>query len=258
MVLNRNLSIKKPDVYYDCMCACGKLKIVAAAHLRSGHTTSCGCNKLEFLDLTGNIYGRLTVIKQDEDRHVLGKTRYWWCCCECGKIKSINGSSLKSGKILSCGCLKNKHGKYKTTEYHTWGNMLDRCININSLLYKSYGGRGIKVCNRWKGKKGFINFLEDLGKKPSSKHQLDRIDNDGNYEPKNCRWVTPKENTRNKRNTKYITYNNNTNCVSAWAEGLGISTSTLFGRLRNGWSIERALTQKVQKRTNKGELNDYT
>jgi len=156
------------------------------------------------LKLEGQKFGRLTVIK------AVGKNKRnnicWLCECDCGNTVKVAGGHLRSGHTNSCGCLIKettkdinfKHGKTGTKNFHIWAGMRDRCNNPNNPAYKNYGGRGIKICQRWNE---FKNFLADMGKKPKGL-TLDRIDNDGNYEPKNCRWTTRKEQNRNSRQTK--------------------------------------------------------
>jgi hypothetical protein len=254
-VLNRNFDIRKRHVYYDCKCACGNLKTVEAGHLRDGHTTSCGCEKSP--DLTGKVYGRLTVIRQDKSRTADNGGKCWWCKCECGKMKSVAGSHLKSGGVRSCGCIMRelrptfnyKHGKSGTSEYSIYSGILARCYNPNATHYKNYGGRCIGVCDQWLGEDGFLNFFKDMGLQPSIHHQIDRIDNNGNYCPENCRWVLAKENARNRRNNKLYTYEGKTQCLSAWAEEKKINKNTLYTRISCGWSIMKALTKGIQKRT---------
>lgn len=159
-------------------------------------------------DLTGKRFGRLIVLSRSEnDKH--GHSR-WECKCECGKIRVINSGSLLSIKTKSCGCLRDEkvisrrttHGHSLKGKIHplflNWIAMRQRCNNDKNKAYKDYGGRGIKVCERWNE---FENFLEDMGEKPSNLHSIDRIDVNGNYEPSNCRWATTIEQGRNKRMT---------------------------------------------------------
>ncbi|MDR6555431.1 AP2 domain-containing protein [Paenibacillus qinlingensis] len=154
-----------------------------------------------FIDLTGMTFGRLTVIKLTDKRST------WLCKCICGEEKYILGNNLRRGLTKSCGCLRKEnsselhvtHGKTKikrSSEYNTWTNMIQRCTNPKYTSYIDYGGRGITVCKRWED---FETFFEDMGKKPTSNHSLDRTNVDGNYEPNNCKWATLEEQARNKR-----------------------------------------------------------
>ena len=131
----------------------------------------------------------------------------------------------------------------KTREYFVWEAMLRRCANKNTWNYKRYGGRGICVCSQWKGRGGFARFITDVGKRPSPTHVLDRIDNNGNYEPGNCRWVTKKQSARNRRSNLLIRFQNVTRTLAEWAELIGIKLQTLWARIRlYGWSVRRAFT----------------
>jgi hypothetical protein len=151
----------------------------------------------KLIDLTGQRFGRLTVVCRVKN-HRNGRAR-WLCRCDCGGERSPQGNHLKHGKISSCGCYRAElsfvHGMTNTPTYQTWGNMIARCTNPKNTGYYLYGGRGISICERWFD---FNNFFADMGKRPPRK-SLDRIDNDGNYEPSNCRWATRKEQRRNQR-----------------------------------------------------------
>lgn len=160
---------------------------------------------------SGDKYGRFTIIEEVEP-HIQpnGKSnRQFRCSCSCGNERIIHLSSLRTGNSRSCGCylkeitsqLKTKHGKGYHYLYQTWTNMKQRCYNTNIRNYKHYGGRGIKVCDRWL--ESFLNFLEDMGERPSGM-SLDRINNDGNYEPSNCRWATNEQQNKNRRNIKSV------------------------------------------------------
>ncbi len=125
-------------------------------------------------------------------------------------------------------------------EYEVWKKMRQRCCNPRHTSYRNYGGRGIEVCSRWDA---FRAFLDDMGHRPSPKHSLDRIDNGGNYEPENCRWATPQQQQRNRRNNHLLTHNGQTMSIAEWSDQTGIHRRTLLNRIsRNGWTVERALT----------------
>lgn len=175
-------------------------------------------------DFTGETFGRLTVIGlHDHIRFPSGSMRYRWLChCVCGTERVILGSNLRRGTSTSCGCafreIVTKHGGAigygQTPEYSVWLAMRGRCLVGKSGGFKNYGARGISVCVRWND---FRNFLEDMGKRPSLKHSIERIDNNGNYEPGNCRWATNSEQQWNKRTNR-----NNTSGVM----GVTFSAST--------------------------------
>jgi hypothetical protein len=166
------------------------------------------------VDRCGHKYRRLTVVSRAESNK--WKTTRWNCLCSCGKTTVVSGGDLHSGRISSCGCL------------------------LQESLIK-HGFCGINVCPRWLN--SFENFFSDMGYRPSKKHSIDRIDNNGNYEPENCRWATSKEQARNTRSNNLFEYNGESKCLSQWAEDFGISYKMLHLRLtRRNWSLEKALT----------------
>ena len=181
----------------------------------------------KIIDLTGKTFGRWKVLKRHTKNTKNGQPR-WVCQCECPSrtIKDVIGSTLREGRSRSCGCLRReqkasiKHGMSFSPEYKTWAGMARRCHNPNDISYKRYGARGIKVCARWKG--SFVAFFKDMGPKPTPKHSIDRIDNDGNYEPGNCRWATPKEQVRNKKNSILLTMDGYTATIAEWSEKTGL------------------------------------
>lgn len=212
----------------------------------------------KFIDLTGQKFERLSVINES-GRSKSGNI-IWNCLCDCGNKITVIGSRLKNGHTKSCGCLrkdiKTIHGhnrsNKKSPTYSSWDCMIQRCTNKNNIKYKDYGGRGITVCDRWNTKKGgsFENFLEDMGEKPIE-HELDRVDNNkltNSYSLENCRWISRKQQMRNTRSNHLITYDNKTQCLSAWAEEYGMSFDRLWHRLyTSNWPIEKALLTPVKK-----------
>jgi len=132
--------------------------------------------------------------------------------------------------------------------------MLQRCYNPNHGGYKDYGGRGIVVCDRWLGKKGLVNFVADMGNRPSPKHKIDRIDNDGPYSPENCRWVTEAVQQRNTSRNVNVTWDGRTMCAKDWAKELNIGYQTLLYRLDN-WGVERAMTETIRRKRPAGFID---
>lgn len=186
----------------------------------------------------GQKFNKLTVLKfvgpSNHPQSVL------LCQCECGNKKVANAREVWRGKTKACGCLMSAgtHQMTGTPTYRTWKAMKQRCFNKKHPQRKQYGGRGITVCERWKN--SFELFLADMGEAPKGK-SIDRINNDGNYEPGNCRWATAKQQSRNNSGNKNITFNGITLCQNAWAEKLGICGPTLRHRLAN-WEFADALT----------------
>lgn len=203
------------------------------------------------IDLTGKKFGRLTVIRQD-GRDDYGRIK-WLCECECGRISTVIGNLLKNGTTKSCGCLRSeevkshgiRHGMSRSNVYYDWCNMKARCSNPNLANYKNYGGRGISVCERWVD--DFQTFYDDVSELPyfgEDGYSLDRINNDGDYEPGNVRWADDVTQCNNTRRTILIEYDGRVLSLMEWARELGINHSTLYYRIKRGWDIERAFTTK--------------
>ncbi len=183
-------------------------------------------------DERGNIYGRLTVVELSFVKAEV----HWLCECECGNQTTVSGSHLRKGDVKSCGCLRSSQGgAYKTPEYNSWREVKSRCYNPNDTGYHWYGGRGIGMCVRWH--ESFQEFLSDMGEKPSPEHSIERIDNDGDYEPSNCRWATTLEQGQNTRKTRLLTCNGETHGLREWARRLGVVHRTIARRLEQGWSM---------------------
>ena len=198
------------------------------------------------LDLDKNKFNKLTAIEEighDKHGHVL-----WLFKCDCGKETKVAFTLVKNGHTKSCGCFKYeskniKHGKANSRIYKIWQGMINRCYNKNSKAYKYYGEIGIKVCDRWHN---FNNFYKDTKNTYSDNLSLDRYpNNSGDYESTNFRWATNEEQQINKKRTKLYNYNGELLCIPEIARRLNISKYTLYGRLKNGWSIERATTKLI-------------
>lgn len=202
------------------------------------------------IDLTGQVFHRLTVVKCSgtANGHAL-----WKCLCTCGEVCAVRACDLKSGNTMSCGCYKSEqaasHGMSDSSEYKIWDAMLQRCGNPKTQKYTAYGGRGITVCAEWSS---FEQFYKDMGPRPSKDHSIDRIDNNGNYCKENCRWATRKEQQNNKRSNRMLTCKGETHALTQWAAELGISLDGLRWRLKQGWSDEDAVTIPVKSRNRKG------
>jgi hypothetical protein len=200
---------------------------------------------MRLTDRLGERYERLVVIERAPNKSAKDTNARWLCQCDCGKTAVVYGQDLAKGKQKSCGCLNAErittHGRSRTHAYRAWQGMLQRCENPNMAKFSHYGGRGITVCERWHD---YANFLADMGDRPIG-YTIDRIDNNGNYEPGNCRWATYGEQNNNNRRNHLLTLNGQTHTVTEWAAITGIGRPTLFARIRYGWSDERILTEPV-------------
>jgi hypothetical protein len=199
----------------------------------------------DFNDLSGQVFGRLTVLHRVANRHA-GNARFA-CICSCGAQHEANGQSLKRRMVQSCGCLQRetpwRHGLTSHPLYHCWYNMVDRCYDTTNKQYAGYGGRGIAVCDEWRGPNGLAQFVADMVARPPG-HSIERIDNDGPYCKLNCRWATRKEQQRNMRVTRIITHSGQSGTIGDWAQWLGISSGTIWYRLKTGQSLDAALSPK--------------
>lgn len=209
-------------------------------------------------NLVGKRYGRLVVVEKTDGK---SKSRsYWKCKCDCGNDVTVRADGLKSGHAQSCGCLAKEraaeriakinttHGGRKTRLYNIWAHVKERCLNPNSISYQNYGGRGICVCEEWRESFGaFYKWAMENGYRDDL--TIDRIDNDGNYCPENCRWATKEEQVLNRRNNVYLEFNGERKTVSEWAAEMNVSPKYLYDRIKSGWSAERALTEIKKRRT---------
>lgn len=207
-----------------------------------------------FVDLSDRRFGRLLVTGDHVRRPYSssGQNRtFWVCVCDCGNQKEIAYGQLVSGIAKSCGCLRSEktserratHRKSGTPEHNTWKCMIKRCRNVNDPAFSNYGGRGIYVCDRWM--MSFSNFLHDMGPRPSNRHSIDRINNDGPYSPENCHWATDFEQNSNTRKNTILEHNGRKLHLCEWSRQLGIKSQTICERLRRGWTIGQALSTPV-------------
>ena len=201
-------------------------------------------------DLVGKRFGYLSVL---DFSHTYKGHSYWLCICECGGHTIVRGSHLKSGNVTSCGCRKGHitHGESGTRLYAIWNSMRKRCRDPKNREYHRYGGRGITVCAEWLCDfQSFYDWAIANGYNetaPRGQCTLDRIDNDGNYEPSNCRWATAKEQANNTRRTRFIELDGERHSVTEWSRRLGINQSTISMRINKyGWSAEKALRTEVR------------
>jgi len=201
-------------------------------------------------ELRGEVFGNLTVERYSryEDHRT-----YWLCRCTCGEVVEVPAYRLVNGKRKSCRVnghnwqmpgIRSEHLK----EYSVWSGMRQRCENPLHEAYKNYGGRGIKVCERWKT---FANFISDMGPRPTAKHTIEREENSVGYEPMNCVWATTAQQARNKRTNVYVEYLGRRQLLSDLCVELGLSSCTIQGRLKRGWTVGRALTTPVDKKHRK-------
>jgi len=205
-------------------------------------------------DLRGQRFGGWRVLTRvlRADRKI-----HWRCRCDCGQERDVNTENLTSGRSKSCGCVGRaartgqgnhnyKHGRTDTPEYNVWYGMRQRCNYPKHSSYHLYGGRGIRVCRRWQ--RSFEAFFADMGPRPSSEHSIDRIENDGNYEPGNCRWALGEEQQSHTRTSRFLTVNGVRKTMAQWSRTTKIDTRIIHSRLQDGWSEERAVMTPVRVR----------
>ena len=198
------------------------------------------------VDMLNKVFGRLTVTRRSP-KNTFGH-KFWYCECECGNSIEVDGGHLRSGNTQSCGCLRSDtttqrstvHGhskrEQKSDEYICWRNIKQRCFSPSNKEYHNYGGRGITMCDDWLD---FNVFIKDMGKKPTSKHTIERINVNGNYTKDNCCWATTKQQAKNRRNTHIIEYKGKKLSLPELSTITGIKRRTLNYRLNKGWPIEK-------------------
>jgi hypothetical protein len=196
----------------------------------------------------GSVFGQLTVcgtVDRTDPKHIKVP-----CICSCGKRTLSQIYHLRSGAAKSCGCTKppRTHGASRrggTPEYQSWRGMRERCSSSGHISYPWYGEQGVAVCDRWSS---FEMFLADMGRKPSPKHWIERLDNTRGYEPGNCVWALPKQQARNTSRNHVITAFGRTQVLQDWADQTGLRYTTLLSRIRRGWSVEDALNPELKER----------
>ena len=245
-----------------CRCVCGTEKVIRDSALRSGKSKSCGCQWKTTLPI-GEPFGRWKVLSASDsivDKNGIANSASL-CRCKCGTERIVKNYTLLSKHNQSCGCVAKEKafalGKSKATHGHSrvgqmsltycsWASMMTRCTNANSTKYSDYGGRGIQVCEQWHL---FENFLADMGDRPSKQHSIDRFpDTNGHYEKDNCRWATPHEQARNRRNTIMVTFDGMTCSLHEMCERKNLPFLTMRSRKRLGWDDDRIFTTPINHR----------
>lgn len=210
------------------------------------------------IDLTGQRFGRLTALGP-VGRSGNGRIA-WSCRCDCGKTTTVSGKNLRNGNTQSCGCLQRErissaekiHGMSHSKIHQVWLGIKQRCDNPNHGAYKNYGGRGIKICDEWHNSfEAFIAYVASLPHYGEKGYTLDRINNSIGYQVGNIRYATRIEQNRNSRHVRPLTFDGRTQCLQAWADEMGVGRNTLTRRLRNGWSVEDALSKPGKPRAKK-------
>lgn len=210
----------------------------------------------KFKNVSGQRFGRLLAI--DSLAGSRTARRKWRCLCDCGQEAFVDTCKLLSGHTRSCGCLQRDsvaaksttHGGQRRSEYSTWKGIKSRCFNPNSPAFANYGARGISMCPEWAD--DFSAFLRDMGPRPSVHHTVERKDNSLGYSPDNCLWATRKEQSRNKRNNRWICSKGAFRTLAEWAEVTGIPAPTLASRLdRLHWSVDKAFNTPLNATRNK-------
>lgn len=246
------LGYDKKNLKYKCQCECGNIVYKTWYYLeKQGAKSGCGCfRKTDGSKHIGERYGRLMIISTAQWKN---KQWYYNCICDCGEKVIVGIKSMMDKNTVSCGCynrevlkkIATKHGKRHTRLYGIWKTMKSRCYNEKFPKYQKYGARGIKICEDWKN--DFKKFYEWANQNGYSENlSIDRIDVNGDYEPKNCRWVNAKIQANNKTTNRYVQYKGEVKSIAEWASILNMNCATLRGRLNAGWSVEKAFVTPVR------------
>lgn len=250
---------------WECRCDCGNVTDPVADNVRHGRSRSCGCGTREprrshrpAEDSIGERFGRLVaqaIVSRGRNGRVDMQT-----LCDCGTPHVALLSNLRSGASASCGCAKfeatRTHGMTGTLEHHSWAGLIQRCTNPKATNFDRYGGRGITVCERWLA--SFEAFLADMGPSPSPAHSVDRIDNDGHYEPSNCRWATRREQATNTRRNLWLEIDGVRTLAADVCRAHGITRQTFSARVRSGMDPVLAATKPVDPRLQRGGMRDMS
>jgi hypothetical protein len=218
----------------------------------------------KLIDLTGMTFGRLKVIGLNRTSLNQKSILRWDAVCKCGTHRLVIGKNLRNGSTQSCGCKQREvakafaagmnriHGQTNSPEWNSWSSMFARCNNPKLMAFKNYGARGISICQEWSS---FEVFLDDMGKRPSG-HSLDRKDNTKDYEPGNCRWATPGEQSKNRRSVVMVTMDEETRCIAEWCDLLGIPRSRVYSRIYSGINPVKALITPVNQAQRRGHRDE--
>lgn len=211
----------------------------------------------KYKDIAGKRYSKLVAIERIGAN--IHRKSIWRCICDCGNETNVSLGELLTGNTQSCGCLRFKHGITKDSKgyrmLHIWNGMIGRTSSLNNKDFIKYGVRGIRVCDEWKGDfKKFYDWSMSNGYEENL--TIDRINNDGNYEPNNCRWATVKTQSNNRRNNVFLNFNNENHTIAQWGEIVGINSETIRARVNRGWDVNKALTTPLKiKELNGGNIN---
>lgn len=258
----RDLGYHRPDHRYVCQCVlCGKEFEIAAKHIGAVKTCRDCSEKSKMVDLSGKRFGRLVAIEVVGRTFTPNGTRQtmWRCKCDCGNETTVKYIALTSGNTKSCGCgeIENRMSNIRKAQlnnrvcvspdfdgcvndhplYATWCSMFTRCYNPKRKGHKHYGGRGIKVCERWSGELGFEHFVQDMRGRPTPKYSIDRIDVNGDYCPENCRWATDEQQANNKTTNVYITVGNRRITAKQFCNALGLNYWVAIKQIQRGYDI---------------------